>query len=150
MLCKEGFRTHGFLQLFQYIFYPQRKEPKGRFISSSCILFNIDDSQGQGTYQVKTIFRPSIPDNQEYLQVFENDEHLVNFLTDDDPITSSDPEEDQNSQEKFMNRIINLPQRNILVWNPSLREMIKWKFQNHWKNPLSEFQETQKINIGTL
>jgi hypothetical protein len=45
-------------------------------------LFNPDDSQNQNTFQVKRIFRPSIPDNQDYLQVFENDEELVEFLAD--------------------------------------------------------------------
>jgi hypothetical protein len=50
---------------------------------------------------VKTIFQPLFLDNQEYLQFFENDEHVVNFLIDDKPITKDDLVEDKNLQSEF-------------------------------------------------
>jgi hypothetical protein len=43
-------------------------------------LSNPDDVQSETSFQVKRVFQPSVPDNQEYLQVFENDEDLENFL----------------------------------------------------------------------
>jgi hypothetical protein len=45
-------------------------------------LFNTNDSQNHNTFHVKTIFQPSIHDNQEYWQVFENYEHIAKFLAD--------------------------------------------------------------------
>jgi hypothetical protein len=61
-------------------------------------LLNIEDLQQEGTYHVKTIFRSSIPNNQEYLQVFDNDEHVVIVFTYVDTITEADPEESHNVQ----------------------------------------------------
>jgi len=69
-------------------------------LSVSASIFNTEDCQGHDTYHVKTLFRPSILDNQEYLQVFENDEHVINFLTNEDPINEVDPVENQNLQEE--------------------------------------------------
>jgi hypothetical protein len=36
------------------------------------------------SFQVEREFRPSVPDNIEYLQVFENDEQLESFLLNND------------------------------------------------------------------
>jgi hypothetical protein len=99
---------------------------------------------------VKTIFRPSIPDNQEYLQVFENDEHVVNFLTDDDPITKVDPEEDQNLQGEVHEQNHKLSPKKYI----SLESLFTRDDQMKISKPLEEpsvrkVQETQKINIGT-
>jgi len=44
-------------------------------------LSNPDDFQSETYFQVKRVFRPSVLDNQYYLQVFENDEDLKYFLT---------------------------------------------------------------------
>jgi ribonuclease HI len=81
---------------FNIYFIPREKNQKDDALAAFASLFNTEDCQGQGTYHVKTIFRPSIPDNQECLQVFENDEYVVKFITDDDPITKVDPIEYQN------------------------------------------------------
>jgi ribonuclease HI len=62
---------------FNTSFIPREKNQKDDALAASASLFNTEYCQGQGTYHVKSIFRPSIPDNQEYLQVFENDEHVV-------------------------------------------------------------------------
>jgi hypothetical protein len=55
-------------------------------------LFNSDASQNQSTFHVKRIFQLSIPYNQEYLQVFENDQHIANFLTGHASMLSNDLE----------------------------------------------------------
>jgi hypothetical protein len=70
MLCKKGFRAHTFLQIFQYIFYPRENNQKSNSLAVAASLFNTKYSQGQGTYHVKTIFQPSVPDSQEHLQVY--------------------------------------------------------------------------------
>jgi len=41
---------------------------------------NPDDIHSEMYFEVKIVFLPSILDNQEYLQVFENGEHLEYFL----------------------------------------------------------------------
>jgi hypothetical protein len=85
-----------------------------------------------------------ILDNQEYLQVFENDEYVVNFLTDDDPITEVYLEEDQNLHEEVHEKIHKFLQRNKSIWNPSSQEMTKSKFQNQWKILLIETSKKHK------
>jgi hypothetical protein len=67
---------------FNISFIPRDKNQKADSLVVVASLFNPDDSQNQNTFQVKRIFRPSVPDNQDYLQVFENDEQLVEFLVD--------------------------------------------------------------------
>jgi hypothetical protein len=46
-------------------------------------LSNPDDVQSKTFFQVERVSRPSVPDNMEYLQVFENDEQLEIFLLND-------------------------------------------------------------------
>ena len=50
---------------------------------------------------MKTIYQPSILDNQEHLQAFENHEHVVNIFIDDDIIIEVNPKEYHNLQEKI-------------------------------------------------
>jgi hypothetical protein len=85
------------------------------------------------TFQVKGIFRPFVPDNQEYLQVFENDEELEIFLMNDD--------EDED------NHI-------IVVLRNFIQSKSLFTRDDHDKSILEEesfqkVQETIKINIGT-
>jgi hypothetical protein len=113
-------------------------------------LFNSDDSQNQSTFHVKTIFRPSIPDNQEYWQVFENDEHIANFLTDNDSMLSDDSEESQDPQKEICDQNLVLTPKNYV----SLESLFTRDDQTNILDPKEEpsvrkVQETQKINIGT-
>jgi hypothetical protein len=99
---------------------------------------------------VKTIFQPSIPDNQEYLQFFENDEHVVIFFTDEDTITEVDPKESQNLQKKI-NEQSQKPSPKKYI---NLESLFPRDDQTKISKPLEEpfvrkVQETHKINIGT-
>jgi hypothetical protein len=47
-------------------------------------LSKLDDVQRKTYFQVERVLRPFVHDNQEYLQVFENDEQLENVLLNDD------------------------------------------------------------------
>jgi hypothetical protein len=60
------------------------------------------------------IFRPSILDNQEYRQVFKNDEHITNIVTDNDSILSDDSEENQNPQKEICDQNLLLTPRNYV------------------------------------
>jgi hypothetical protein len=76
-----------------------------------------------------------VPDNIEYLQVFENDEQLENFLLNDD---DDDDEDDHTSV---------VPKYYIQFESLFMKH-------DHAKNILEEFsirkaQETRKVNIGT-
>jgi hypothetical protein len=57
-------------------------------------LFNPDDLQSQKNFQVKRIFRTSVLNNQEYLQVSEKCKELDEFLA--DAIDSVENSENQN------------------------------------------------------
>lgn len=135
---------------FYISFIPREKNKKVDALVVTASLFNIEDLQQEGTYHVKTIFRPSIPDNQEYLQVFENDEHVVNFFTDDDTIIEVDPKEDQNSQEKIYKQSQKPSPKKYI----NLESLFPRDDQTKISKPLEEpfvrkVQETHKINIGT-
>jgi hypothetical protein len=56
-------------------------------------IFHIEYSHNHRNFHVKMILQPSIPDNQENLQFFENDEHVVNLFIDNDSMTLNDLEE---------------------------------------------------------
>jgi ribonuclease HI len=73
---------------FNISFIPRERNKKVDSLALAASLFNPDDLQNKNTFQVKRIFRPSVPDNQEYLQVFENDEQLNDFLA-----NAGEPEE---------------------------------------------------------
>jgi hypothetical protein len=84
---------------------------------------------------VKRIFRPSVPDNQEYLQVFENDEQLNDFLAnendckEDDDNVSPVPKDCVKSESLFTRD----------DQEKNLKEEVS----------VCKVQETRKINIGT-
>jgi hypothetical protein len=65
---------------FNISFIPMDKNRKKDFLALVASLSNPDDIQSETSFQVKRVFRPSVPDNQYYLQVFENDEDLKDFL----------------------------------------------------------------------
>jgi hypothetical protein len=65
-------------------FIPRDKNQKEDSLSLVASLSNPDDVQRKTSFQVKRSFRPYVPDNQEYLQVFENDEELEKKLLNDD------------------------------------------------------------------
>jgi hypothetical protein len=66
---------------FNLSFIPRERNQKAYSLAVSASLFNLDDLQDKNTFHVKIFFRPSIPDNQEYLKVFENDEELNEFFS---------------------------------------------------------------------
>jgi hypothetical protein len=102
---------------FNISFIPRDKNQKADSLVVVAYLFNPDDSQSQNTFQVKRIFRPSVPDNQDYLQVFENDEELDEFLAD-----TSDVVENSEDQSHI------LFQRIVSILNLFSQEMTKPKF----------------------
>ena len=75
---------------FNIYFIPRDKNHKVDSLEVGVSLFNPFNSQSYNTFSFKIIFRTSIPDNQDYFQVFENDEHIANFLTNHDPVLSDD------------------------------------------------------------
>jgi ribonuclease HI len=69
---------------FNIAFIPRDKNHKADSLDLVDSLLNPDDILSKTSFQVERAFRPSVPDNIEYLQVFENDEQLDNFLLNDD------------------------------------------------------------------
>jgi len=65
---------------FNTSFVPREKNQKADSLALVASLSNPKDIQRKSLFQVKIISRPSVLDNQEYLQVFENDEELNDFL----------------------------------------------------------------------
>ena len=95
-------------------------------------LSNPDDIQSETYFQVKRVFRPLVPDNQDYLQVFENDEDLKDFL------------ENENDVED--NNIAPFPKNCVQFESLFTRD-------DHTKSLKEEVliwkvQETKKVNIG--
>ena len=54
-------------------FIQRDKNHKVDSLALAASLSNPDDVQSKTSFQVERAFRPSVPDNVEYLQVFEND-----------------------------------------------------------------------------
>jgi hypothetical protein len=71
---------------FNISFVPRERNQKTDSLAVAASLFNPDGFQNHNIFQVKIIFNPSIPDNQDHLQVFENDEEMDDFLIDTDEI----------------------------------------------------------------
>jgi hypothetical protein len=70
---------------FNISFIPRDKNHKTNSLALATSLPKLDDAQRKMSFQVERDFLPSVPDNIEYLQVFENDEQLEkHFLNDDD------------------------------------------------------------------
>jgi hypothetical protein len=59
---------------FKISFIPRDTNQKVDSLALVASLSNQDDINIKTFFQVKRVFRPSVPDNHEYLQVFENDE----------------------------------------------------------------------------
>jgi hypothetical protein len=74
-------------------FVPRENNKKVDSLAITTSLFNDNDSQNPNTFHVKKVFHPSILDNQDHWKVFENDEHVSNFLADLLPI---DPDKEKN------------------------------------------------------
>jgi hypothetical protein len=77
---------------FNIAFIPRDKIHKADLLSLAASLSNLDDALSKMSFQVERSFRPSVPNNIEYLQVFENDEQLEIFVLNDD-----DEEDDSSS-----------------------------------------------------
>jgi hypothetical protein len=80
-------RVNEFMEAFSSFnisFIPRDKNQKEYSLPLADSLSNLDDVQRKTYFQVERIFRPSLPNNQEYLQVFENDEELEFFFMNDD------------------------------------------------------------------
>jgi ribonuclease HI len=75
---------------FNISFIPRDKNQKEDSLALVASLSNPDDIQSETYFQVKRVFQPSVPDNQEYLQVFENDEDLENFLVNENEDEDND------------------------------------------------------------
>jgi ribonuclease HI len=140
-----------FFQFFNISFIPIEKNQKVDALAVSTSLFNTEDCQGQGTYHVKTIFDHQFQTIKNIYIFFENDEHVVNFLTDDDPINKVDPVEDHNLQGEVHKENHKLSPKKYI----NLESLFTRDDQINISEPLEEpfvrkVQETQKINIGTL
>jgi hypothetical protein len=68
---------------FNIDFTPRDKNHKADSLALEASLSNPDNVQIKMYLQVDGAFQSSVPDNVEYLQVFENDEHLEFFLLND-------------------------------------------------------------------
>jgi hypothetical protein len=75
-----------------YLRSRERKIKKADSLALVASLSNPDGIQIKSSFQFKRNFRPLVLDNQEYLQVFENDEELNGFLANE-----NDCEENDNS-----------------------------------------------------
>jgi ribonuclease HI len=64
---------------FNISFIPRDKNHKEDSLALEASLSNLDDVHSKTSFQVEIVFRPSVPDNMEYLKVFENDEQLEFF-----------------------------------------------------------------------
>jgi len=135
---------------FNISFIPREKNQKVDPLAVVVSLFNPDDSQNQSTFHVKRSFWPSIPDNQEYLQVFENYEHISNFLTNHYSMVSNDLEENQDSLKELADRSVAIfPKDYVSLESLLTREDQKKIFDPKEESSIRKVQETQKINIGT-
>jgi hypothetical protein len=99
---------------FNISFIPREKNKKADSLAVAASLFNSNDSQSQSTFHVKRIFWPSILDNQEYLQVFENDDHVANLLTDNDSMSLNDSKESQDPQKEIQDQNLVLTPKNYV------------------------------------
>jgi hypothetical protein len=121
------------LSSFNIAFIPRDKNHKADSLALTTSLSNPDDILSKTYFQVERAFRPFVPDNIEYLQVFDNDEQLDNFLLNDDE------EEDD---------------KEIVVPKDCIQSESLFTKYDHAKNLCEEFpvrkaQETRKFNIGT-
>jgi hypothetical protein len=118
---------------FNISFVPRDKYHKVDSLALAASLLNPDDIQSKTYFQVERTFQPSVPDNIEYLQVFENDEQLDFFLLNDD-----DYEDDHSYS----------------VPKDCIQSEYLFTKYDRAKNLLEEvlvqkMQETRKVNIGT-
>jgi ribonuclease HI len=109
------------------------KNHKADSLALEASLSNRGDVLRKASFQVERAFRPSVPDNIEFLQVFENDEQLESFLLNDD-----DKEDDSS----------------IFILKYCIQAEPLFTKYDHAKNLLEEVsvrkvQETRKVNIGT-
>ena len=68
---------------FNISFIPRDRNHKEDSLSLEASFSNLDNTQRKTYFQVERAFLPPMPNNIEYLQVFENDEQLENFLLND-------------------------------------------------------------------
>jgi hypothetical protein len=65
-----------YLSSFNISFIPRDKNHKADSLALAASFLNPDDIKSKMYFQVERALRPFVPDNMEYLQVFENDEQL--------------------------------------------------------------------------
>jgi ribonuclease HI len=102
---------------FNISFIPRDKNKKEDSLYLAASFSNPDDVHKKTYFQVRRISRPFVPDNQKYLQVFENDEELEKKL--------------KNGDEDEDNHIIVVPRNCIQSRSLFTRD-------NHVKNLLEE------------
>jgi hypothetical protein len=102
---------------FNISFIPRDKNQKVDSLTVVASLFNQMIPKFKIHFSVKIIFKPSIPDNQYFLQVFENDEQVVDFLVD-----SND------SSKVLMIKLCMVISKYCVNLNPFSQEMIKQKY----------------------
>jgi len=120
---------------FNISFVPGEKNQKVDSLALVASLSNLDDIQSKSLFQVKIILRPSVPDNQKYLQVFENDKELNDLLANE-----NDCEENDNNV--------------VSISKDYVKSKSLFTTDDQAKNRKEEVstrkvQETKKINIGT-
>ena len=124
---------------FNISFIPRDKNQKVDSLAVVASLFNHDDLQSQNTFQVKRIFKPSVHDNQDYLQVFENYEKLAKFLADTSDVVENYEDQSHIPVSKDCINFESLFTRDNQTKVPNLKEELS----------VRKVQETQKIIIGT-
>jgi hypothetical protein len=135
---------------FNISFIPKEKNQKVNALTIIASLFKIEELQQEDTYHVKIIFQSSVLDNQEHLQIFENDEHVVNFFTDDDTIIEEDSEESQNLQEEIQEQSIKPSLKKYVNLESLFMRDDQIKISKPLEDPsVRKFQEKYKISIST-
>jgi hypothetical protein len=125
---------------FNISFVPQEKNKKVESLAVTTSFFNKDDSQNQNPFHVKTIFRPSIPDNQEYWKVFENDEHIAYFLV--EQVVTSYGISEENQKQIDDSNIIILPKNDVSLESLFTRHNQTNTMDTVDKSSIRKFQET--------
>jgi hypothetical protein len=125
---------------FNISFIPrERNKKKADSLIISTSLFNLDDLQSHNTFQVKRIFRPLVLDNQDYLQVFENDEELDEFFVVSSDVVNNFEDHNHTYLSKNISNFESFFTRDDQIKASNLKEEVSTR----------RVQETQNINIGT-
>jgi len=118
---------------FNISFIPRDKNQKSNSLALAASLSILDDTQSKTSFQIERAFRSSVPDNEEYLQVFENDEQLENVLLNDD-------DDEDNHMYVVLKDCIQY--ESLFTKDDNSKNLLE-------EVSLRKVQETRKVNIGT-